>query len=56
VKPILATRPNKPETLLTKENLLNEKAKNLKTCLLKTKIQNMNLKKNATAKKLILNF
>ena len=27
LKSVLATRPNQPETLLTKENLLNEKAK-----------------------------
>jgi hypothetical protein len=27
VKPILATQPNRPETLLMKGNLLNKKAK-----------------------------
>ena len=39
LKPILATRKNEPETLLTKENLLNKKNENLKTCKLKTRLK-----------------
>jgi len=35
LKPVLATRQNQPEIMPTKKTLPNEKAKNLKTCLLK---------------------
>jgi len=54
LKPILATRQNEPETLLMKRKPIEQKAENLKTCLLKTRL-NSNLK-NATAKKLNLLF
>jgi hypothetical protein len=39
-----------------KKTLTNEKAENLKTCLLKAKTQKCKLEKNAAAKKLNLNF
>jgi hypothetical protein len=35
LKPILATGQNQPETMPTKKTPPNEKAKNLKACLLK---------------------
>jgi hypothetical protein len=44
-KPILETCKNKSELLPTKKALPKEKAGNLKTCLLKTKTQNADLKK-----------
>jgi len=54
-KPILETYKNKPELLPMKKTLTNKKDENLKTCWLKTKAQNANLK-NAAAKKLNLLF
>jgi hypothetical protein len=51
----LETWQIEPETMPTKKTPPKEKVENLKTCWLKTKTQNANLK-NATAKKLNLNF
>jgi len=54
LKPILATRQNKPETLLIKENLLSEETRTWKPAYWKPD-SNLDLK-NTAAKKLILNF
>jgi hypothetical protein len=54
LKPISATRQKQPETLLTKENLLNEKAK-LENLLIENQTQTQ-FKKNAAATKLNLFF